>query len=246
VCNHSISLRTGAALCVAVLLAVSAPSARAETIQIDFTGVNFVLDDVAGLTGVHLFDAKQSNTARALSTSQSDRLSTVEFTVADTVNRDIGEVYVDFFVKDTSKILEDGGVALSGGNGDTFGLDLFGVVGGTVAWKLQLDIDQLSLLYYENPFTGKPLGFAAVGEATVFGQDLPFGLDDIDTSKDVTISISASNMWDVTDNGMYLTGFSATATGNVTGELVPEPSTLAGVLMGCLVLAAAAWARRRR
>jgi hypothetical protein len=240
-----ISLWTGLGLCMALLFCVSSPTVNAETIQIDFTGLDILLDGIDGLEGVHIVDAKDDNTDRALDVNEADALSTVEFKVDDTTYRDLDYVYADFYVKDVSEIPAEGGIVYSAGNGNTFGLDLFGTTDGAVAWKLQLDIDKLRVLYDEDPDIGEPIGIMASARATVFDQDLPFGLADIDTSQRVSISISCSNVWDVADDDTYLTGFSASGTGTVKAILVPEPSALMGLLMGALGLVATGWVRRR-
>ena len=218
---------------------IAAPAARAETIQIDFTGLDFVLDSATQA----IFDVKDANTTRGgMDVSKSDALSTVEFKTDSIVQSDTSNVYVDLYIKDADGIPKGGGTDTTGGNGGTFGFDLFGTDDVEGPWKLELNLTSLDVFYTGNGFI-----IAAGGKvSSVAGQSLPFGLADIDVTKDVTVAISSANLSGITDDGTNLTAFSASGTGNIKATLVPEPSTLVGLLMGAVALAASVWRRRRR
>jgi len=227
---------------VVISFLVFAPAAHAETIpiEIQFTGLNFILDGASQ----DIFDATASNTTRAGTPdpTKSDPLNSVEFETESGVYRDTTNVYADLYVKGASGLAKGGGYITTTGNGDAFGFDLFGTADAEgPLWKLELNITSLDVYYI-----GGGIAVAALGKVTsISGQSLPFGLADIDTSKDVSLTFSSSNLKDVTDDGTSLTAFKAAGSGNITAT-VPEPSTFVGLLMGALVLVASAWARRKR
>jgi len=230
---------------VAISFLVFAPAAHAETIpiEIQFTGLNFILDGASQ----DIFDAKASNSTRAgTDPTKSDPLNSVEFQVDSTVYRDTTDVYADLYVKDASGLPKGGGFITTGGNGGgaggAFGFDLFGTADAEGPWKLELNISSLDVYYI-----GGGIAVAALGKVTsISGQSLPFSLADIDTSKDVSLTFSSSSLKDITNDGTSLTAFKAVGSGNITATLVPEPSTFVGLLMGALVLVASASARRKR
>ncbi len=70
-------------------------------------------------------------------------------------------------------------------------------------------------------------------------QSLPFGLA-FDTTQPISIVLSSANLTNVTTAGGFVTGFHAAGTGNISGTLLPEPTT-----MLLLALSGVALLRRR-
>jgi hypothetical protein len=118
-----------------------------------------------------------------------------------------------------------------GSNGGNFGFDFFTA---GAAESLQLGITNVSLLI-------SPGVFFFTGQATVRAQDLPFGLA-FDTSKPIYFSYTA------TAPGVNGTSPTSMAIGSgaftISGELIPEPATIA-LLSTALVVVGAGMLRRR-
>jgi hypothetical protein len=68
----------------------------------------------------------------------------------------------------------------------------------------------------------------------IFSLDLPYGLV-MGTPVEVSFSANVAE-GTYSDDGTYITGFSASGTGEMTGPLIPEPASLAMALAGVVGL----------
>lgn len=123
-----------------------------------------------------------------------------------------------------------GGLNNVGSNGGSFGFDFFTNTGE----NLQLGIDDVDLL-----LTNGVLFFT--GQASVLGQNLPFGLA-FDTSMPVFFSYSAT-LPGIVGNPATMAVASGAMT--ISGTMIPEPTTLATLMIG-LAMSSASLVRRRR
>jgi len=221
------------ALCAAFPLLVTAPAAHAETIDIVFTGLDFVYDTSTVSDATSEFGGNKDP-------DESDPASSVIFSNGGGNQSDTSSVYADIRLMGVSGISEFGGFDKTS-NGNTFGIDVFSTDG--TPWWLMLDIDQLTVVY-----TGSGISIAAIGKASsVYRQKLPFGLPAIDTSKDIQLFIGSGSLSNIQTSGGVLTGFTAAnGVGTISATLVPEPSTLLALLTGALALAAFAWRGKKR
>jgi hypothetical protein len=217
------------------LAALLAPAPiAAETIQIQFTGLDLVYD------GTDLIDAKDPD-GRNGDPDESDSLISMSFLQnGETIGTLTEDIYVDFLIADLKDIPAGGGLVYSGGNGGDFGFDLLTSQAG---WGLALDIDEF-MLYY----SGGELVMTANGVATgIHAQNLPFDLI-MDDDQQIVIGIHSTALADVTtsQDGQTVASFTAGGTGSVKGGLglIPEPTSLVLALVG-LIGVTAAWIRRR-
>jgi len=212
-------------MCAVVVLVVVVEGytkAPASTIEIQFSGLDMVYD------GSNIYDAGGYNQGDV------DPLTTVTYLVDGSLSgTQVANIDVDFrFGPITGISATTAGTVNTGSSSGTFELL---VPGGNLA----LDLDDVSVTYF-------PLGFAdfvfAGSLAAVSGQNLPYGLI---IGDDVSVSFSAQ-INTISDDGTYITDFTASGTGEVSGPQVPEPSTLALLCMGALGLLACARRRRKR
>jgi hypothetical protein len=99
-------------------------------------------------------------------------------------------------------------------------------------WGLAVDVEDLEVVYSDFGFIQFVFG-GAVG--TIFSQDLPLLPPGLAVGNPITVSFAAQvDPNSVTDDGMFLTGFTASGAGSFRGELVPEPSTILLVVLGGL------------
>ncbi len=228
-----------AGLFMALVLVSGAPVGHAETMELEIviTGLDFEYNSST------ISDAT-SEAGRNLDPSESDAVSSVMFSTESGDQSDTTAVYADLFIDGISGISEFGGSDKSS-NVDSFGLDVFSTDG--TPWSLQLNISQVNVVYAADPITGTGIAVAALGKASsVEGQELPFGLQMIDTSKDIQISVVSGTLSDIETTGGVLTGFSATSGVGAISAVVPEPSSLLALLTGALGLAAFACRWRKR
>lgn len=196
--------------------------ASASTIEIQLAGLNVVYD------GSAVADAGGSNPEDA------DPLDTVNFRVdgslVGTYNSLETDLYASFEFGPIEEIPITGGTVSTGLDAGYFDL-LMPDIG------LALELDDASVTYLP---TGAALFVFAGSLANVADQDLPLGLVIGDP---VHVSFS-TQIESKTDDGDYLTGFTASGTGEIRGEQIPEPSTLIMLCVGVFALLLPA--RRKR
>jgi hypothetical protein len=225
-------MRLSIALIVSLAFALCgilvAPASGA-ILEIQFSGMDLVYN------GADLFDTGASNTARIGSPAQSDPLMTMSFLVDGVVQGQLtSNIAIDTFIKGLSGVPAAGGTVLTSGNGNSYGLDLL-TKATTPGWGLALQIDKFNFFY-----SGNKVAIATSGQSTsLWSQDLPFGLA-FNPSQPISIVLSSANLTNLTTAGGFVTGFHAAGTGNISGVLLPEPTTM--LLLG---LGGLAFIRRR-
>lgn len=234
-CPVATAVRRGTALALLAVAILTAPSAQAAVLEIQFTGLNLVYD------GTDIFDAGVQNTTRTGNPADADSLTSMNFFLDGSLVGILNAgVYADVYIADILNIPAGGGLVTSGGNGNSFGIDLL-TSNSNPGWGLALDIDSMQFLY-----TGSQIAISVAGTASgLFFQDLPFNLD-FDSTQPITIVMSSANLTNFTTNGGFVTGFHAAGTGNIAGTQVPEPSSVALAALGAVGLGAVAWRRRKR
>jgi hypothetical protein len=226
--------------CFAAILAVaisSASLAEAGVLEIQVTGLDLQYD------GTNIFDAGVHNTLGNGNPAEADMLTSMNFFLdGNLVGVQSVDVFADIYISNVLNIPTAGGLVVSSGNGNAFGVDLLSqnIIPG---WGLALDIDTMQIFY-----TGSQIAISVAGLATnLFAQSLPFGLS-YDPSQQITIVMSSANLSGVTSAGGFLTGFNSAGTGNVAGigSIVPEPSSIILSAFGLVSLAACALRRRKQ
>lgn len=230
-------------LILVLFASVTAIGVQAAQLQIQFTGVNLeysVFYDAGPVLG-DIFDGG-GVAGGAGDPVSADPLSFMDFTV-DGVSAGAltSDIYLDTFIQDVWNIPVGGGTVQSQGNTFSgFGFDLLTQPGCTWnCWGLGLEIDTVQVNY-----SGSQISIQGSGLATgVFQQDLPYGLE-LDASKPITFDFTGTGITNLTDDGVYLTGFNLAGTGTITGTLVPVPVPAAVWLFGSGMLGLVAVARR--
>ena len=107
-----------------------------------------------------------------------------------------------------------------------------------IGWGLAVDVDNLEVIYSDLGIIEFVFG-GAVGE--IFFQNVPSLPPGTFVDNPITISFAAQVApGSVTNDGTFLTGFTATGAGTIQGNLVPEPAT------SCLFFLAASLGLLRR
>ncbi len=234
-------------LVLTLLAGFTATGVQAAQLQIQFTGVNleyFVFDDTGPVKG-DIFDGTLVGNGFMGgdgSPANADPLSFMDFIVdGASVGTQTSDIYLDTFIQDVWNVPVAGGTVDSQGNTlSGFGFDLLTQSGCVMnCWGLGLEIDTVQVSY-----NGSQISIQGSGAATgVFQQALPFGLE-LDTSQPISFDFTGTSITNLSDNGVYLTGFNLAGTGTITGTLVPVPAAV--WLFGSGLLGLVAVARRRQ
>ena len=199
-------------------------AASAATIQIQFSGLDLVYN------GGNLYDAG-GIAGGSGSPAYADSLFTMSF-IKDGVflGTLTQNIFADVLINGLSNIPVAGGTVYSTGTG------FFDLMTSNAGWGLALNVAS----GFQVTYNQTSLNFLGSGTASnIFAQALPFGLAIGDP---VQISFSTGNFKNLTSSGGYLTGFTSSGTGEVSGS-VPEPGTL--LLLGTGLVGIASFARRR-
>jgi len=219
----------------ALLLGAASPVARAATLEIQFTGLDLYYD------GNNIFDNGVHNTVRSGNPAEADALTSIQFfldnSLVHTINSD---VFADLYISNLGSMPAAGGVITSSGNGNTFGIDLL-TSNSNPGWGLALNIDTMQMFY-----TGSQIAISVSGLATSIPvQLLPPGLA-FDPNEPLTIVMSSANLSGVTTSGGFVDAMHAAGTGNVAGVLVPEPGSMALLVIGFLGATLLGWRHRNK
>lgn len=211
----SVSPLVGTGVFSAMLaLLLAAPSARANSISISFSGMDIVYD------GSSIFDA-DSIGGGVRNPDDADPLASVTFEQdGSLVGTLISNISLDLFIPDVTGIPSAPNthhVLSTVGNPGYF--DLLIGTSPSAAEYLQLDLEEVSITFLDAAGMVQFTFGAAVASSA--SQNLPFGLT---AGEPITVSFSASiDQGSLTTAGGFVTGFTASGTGDIRG--VPEPAT---------------------
>ncbi len=219
----------GGAMCALVACSFVAPL-TAATIEIQFTGMNLTYD------GSALYDG--GSTAGGLADpADADPLNSVDFFIDGLpVGSLSSDISLDVYIPDVTGISSAANTVYNQttvGNPGFF--DLLIGTSPLAAQFLLIDLEDVNITYIDVLNIVQFTFGAAVSD--VFAQNLPFGLQIGDP---VTVSFSSQvTAGTRTTGGGFVTGFDATGTGEIQGDLIPEPASclLAAIgLIGCLTI----------
>lgn len=201
--------RTSGCCLLAVLVTLCCSgSAPAEMIRIQFSGLDIAYD------GTDITSATSPDELSSVAISTNGALAGPVLT---------SDIALEAMIPDVLDIAV-GGDTVTSGAGGTFN---FSFPSGD---SLSLTLGPANINYADAGFVQFTFGAAI---AAVNSQSLPY---DLLIGDPVAVSFSAQIDSDsLMDDGVNLTAFTASGTGEVRGELVPEPSTL--VLLGLATLA---------
>jgi hypothetical protein len=224
------AVKKGAGL-VGILIAVlAAPGAYAVNLEIQFTGLNLVYD------GTTIYDAG-SPWSGIGSPAESDPLTSMSFFSDGTLVGSLtSDIFADIRLEDVIAIPASGGTVTStGGIFDAL------MKNSEPGWGAALDADDAQITYYNGMFKLVMGG----GVASLFAQDLPFGLQ-FDPNEPLGFTFSSSSVENLTTANGTVTGFRISGTGNITGTAQAVPEHLGSFSSGLVWLAMAALAGGRR
>ncbi|MCH7751676.1 MAG: hypothetical protein IH898_05920 [Planctomycetes bacterium] len=217
---------------LSTLMLILGPSfSFAVSLEIQFSGLNLTY---AGTT----ISDSGSPSGGVGDPADADPLDTLEFKVDGVMQGSVlmSDIWADISIPDVTGLSDVSlnTVILTPGNPGYF--DLLIGTSPSAAEFLRLATDEVTIGYINASSTVQFLFGAAV--ASVGSQALPFGLQIGDP---VTVSFSTRvNPGTKTSDGGIVTGFTASGTGEVSGEAIPEPSTC---LLAVLTVAATLFAR---
>ena len=202
-------------------------AAQSASLEIQFTGLDLIYN------GSTIYDAGSINGGTG-DPADADALLTMDFLVdGSSVGSLTTNIFADVGIDSVTDISTAGETVTSGSGF----FDLL-TSSSNPGWGLELDFSSASIAYIVGG--GIEIAIFGASVANTGNQDLPFGLVMGDT---VTFTFSSTNFTTESD-GSNLTGFTASATGNATGSLVPVPAAI--WLFGSGLLGLVGMARRKK
>jgi hypothetical protein len=199
-------------VCLGVIFLLSQAGASAETLMIQYTGLDITYD---------------GNTISEV--GNPDSLSSLVFKVNGVEVPPVltSGIAIDLSIPGVTGLPITGGGTTSAAGG-TLSLTL--PAGGFV----NLELGAAEIYFTAIPVGAYKLYFAlGASAADVLGQALPI---DGELGGDISVSFSTQILnSSLTSSGGYVTGFVASGTGEIEGGLIPEPSSIALVLGGLMV-----------
>jgi PEP-CTERM motif len=222
--------RISVILGVALLVLTMSVAAEAATLSIQFTGLDLVFDG-SGIFANDIFDAGSRFGGNG-DPSQADPLASMNFFIDGALVGSLSSnIFADVGLFGVGDILVGGGTAQV--EGGTFDVLTKNAVPG---FGLALNLKSLTLTY-----AGNQLALSGFTSATeIFRQSLPFNLR---IGEPIQVLFILGTLSNVRDNGQFLTAFTGSGTGTITGTALPEPATL--LMLGAGILGVSLRARRR-